>query len=98
MPESQPVAAPAPPIRTVVRGAVEGGWQAAIERGQLPPLDPADRPPVEIERPGNPEHGDLATSLALKLARPYRRAPIPIATVLPGDPGGARAPCGGARL
>jgi arginyl-tRNA synthetase len=51
--------------------------------GTLPQL-PAevDVPPVEVERPANAEHGDLATSLALKLARPMRRAPLEIAQTL----------------
>jgi arginyl-tRNA synthetase len=51
--------------------------------GTLPQV-PAevDVPPVEIERPANPEHGDLATSLALKLARPMRRPPLEIAEAI----------------
>jgi len=72
----------AEPLRTVVRHAVEGAGDAAVARGDLPALEAAARPPVEIERPANPEHGDLATSLALKLARPYRRAPLQIAQAL----------------
>jgi arginyl-tRNA synthetase len=39
-------------------------------------------PTVDIERPAKPEHGDFAASLAMKLARPYRRAPLEIARVL----------------
>jgi arginyl-tRNA synthetase len=35
-----------------------------------------------VERPAKLEHGDLATNLAMKLARPYRMAPLAIATVL----------------
>jgi arginyl-tRNA synthetase len=34
---------------------------------------------VEFEKPNNPEHGDLATNAALKLARHFRRAPRQIA-------------------
>ena len=34
---------------------------------------------VEFETPGNPDHGDLATSAALRLAKPLRRAPRAIA-------------------
>ncbi len=45
-------------------------------------LDASERPEVEVERPANPEHGDLATNLALKLARPMRRAPLQIAEAL----------------
>ncbi len=71
--------APAPPIRTLVRDAVAAAWERAIRDGSLPPLESAERPPVEVERPANREHGDFATNLALKLARPYRRAPLQIA-------------------
>jgi arginyl-tRNA synthetase len=71
-----------PPVRARVRAAVERAWEAAIAAGELPPLDADDRPPVEIERPANAEHGDLASNLAMKLARPYRRAPLQIAEVL----------------
>ena len=39
-------------------------------------------PDIEVERPANPDHGDLATNLAMKLARPYRKAPLEIATLL----------------
>src|SRR5690242_20004279 len=70
---------PAPPIRTLVRTAVAEAWDRAIAAGALPPLDAAARPPVEVERPANVDHGDFATSIALKLARPYRRAPLQIA-------------------
>jgi len=45
---------------------------------------PADvaRPAVEVERPADPSHGDFATNLAMKLARPYRMAPLAIAAPL----------------
>jgi arginyl-tRNA synthetase len=54
--------------------------------GTLPQV-PAevDVPPVEIERPANPAHGDLATSLALKLAKPMRRSPLQIAEAIAGE-------------
>jgi arginyl-tRNA synthetase len=38
--------------------------------------------PVELERPGNPEHGDYATSVALRLAPSQRRAPRDLAQEL----------------
>jgi arginyl-tRNA synthetase len=38
--------------------------------------------PVELERPGNPEHGDYATNVALRLAGARRRAPLEIAAEL----------------
>ena len=34
---------------------------------------------VEFQSPNNPEHGDLATNVAMQLARPLRRAPRQIA-------------------
>jgi arginyl-tRNA synthetase len=65
-----------PPIRSQVRDAVERAWRRAIETATLPPMpDELERPSVDVERPANPEHGDLASNLAMKLARPYRRSP-----------------------
>jgi arginyl-tRNA synthetase len=76
---SQP--ATLPPIRTQVRDAVARAWRQAVAAGSLP--DVADGlPEVEVERPANAEHGDFAASLAMKLARPYRRAPLEIAGIL----------------
>jgi arginyl-tRNA synthetase len=40
--------------------------------------DVADAP-VELERPGDPEHGDYATNVALRLAPTQRRAPREVA-------------------
>jgi arginyl-tRNA synthetase len=70
-----------PPIRTEVRDAVARSWRQAIESSALPAVDDG-LPTVDIERPAKPEHGDFAASLAMKLARPYRRAPLEIARVL----------------
>ncbi len=71
------------PLRTQVRDAIERAWSAAIEAGDLPVLpEDAARPSVDVEHPANPNHGDLATNLAMKLARPYRMAPLAIATIL----------------
>ena len=70
-----------PPLRTDVRTAVARAWRRAIEDGALPTTGEA-LPPVEVERPAKAEHGDFATSLAMKLARPYRRAPLEIARAL----------------
>jgi arginyl-tRNA synthetase len=74
----------ATPIRTRAREAVARAWSAAVASGALPaPVGgDATAPEVEIERPANPDHGDFATNLALKLARPYRRAPLDIARPL----------------
>ena len=91
-PAARPTDASVSPLRTLVRDAVATAWQRAIDAGGLPPIDAADRPPVEIERPAHAEHGDLATSLALKLARPYRRAPLQIAQALADGLTTARLP------
>jgi arginyl-tRNA synthetase len=75
-----------PSIRDQARQAVERAWLRAVERGALPPLpDDAPRPAVEIDRPANTEHGDLATNLAMKLARPLRQAPLAIATAIAAE-------------
>ena len=39
---------------------------------------------VELERPGNPQHGDYATNVALRLARAERRPPRELAEELAG--------------
>ena len=71
------------PLRSQVRDAIGRAWDAAIESGALPPLpDDVARPPIEVEHPAEPLHGDLATNLAMKLARPYRKPPLEIATLL----------------
>jgi len=84
---ARPDAAAAPlPLRSQVRAAVERALARAVESGALPPL-PVGEPATEVEvaRPAHPEHGDLATSLALKLARPYRRSPMAIATAVAAE-------------
>jgi arginyl-tRNA synthetase len=71
-----------PPIRARARAAIERAWERAIAAGTLPELAAEDRPEVLIERPANAEHGDFASNLAMRLARPYRRSPLEIARVL----------------
>src|SRR3712207_8335177 len=85
MPVPEPASTAAVPIRTQVREAVGRAWQRAVDEGALPALDAADAPAVEIERPAKPEHGDFATNLAMKLARPYRRPPLAIAEVIAAE-------------
>jgi arginyl-tRNA synthetase len=69
-------------VRTRVQGLIEEALRHAVESGALPELGPGQAPEVEVERPANPEHGDLATNLAMKLARPMRRSPLQIAAAL----------------
>ena len=76
-------------IRTLTRAAVEAAWSRAVASGTLPALEPTTPIPVEIERPADPAHGDLATSLALKLARPCRMSPLAIAAALATELQGA---------
>ena len=78
----QSSAAPAA-IRSQVRDAVARAWDAAVRSGALPAIeDGVERPAVAIERPANPAFGDLATNLAMQLARPLRRSPLDIAETL----------------
>jgi arginyl-tRNA synthetase len=76
-------AQPPATVRDRVRDAVQNAWAAAVEAGALPAV-PSDQPPpaVEIARPANAEHGDLATNLAMKLARPLRMPPLAIAQAI----------------
>src|SRR5215467_14334380 len=72
-----------PTLRAAVRDAVDRAWDRAIADGALPARPvAAEAPRVEVERPADPTHGDLSTNLAMKLARPYRRAPFEIAGAL----------------
>jgi len=77
-PHARPSTQAAPPVRTEVRLAIERALAVAIAAGDLPSPDGAT-PTVEVERPANQEHGDIATNVAMKLARPLRRAPLEIA-------------------
>ena len=71
------------PIRTQVRAAILRAWKEAVRTGALPAFpDDVVPPTVDVERPANADHGDLATNLAMRLARPYRRPPLEIATLL----------------
>jgi arginyl-tRNA synthetase len=83
---SAPTDAQPLPLRSRVRTAIDEAWQRAIAAGTLPAApDGTMLPEVEIARPASEEHGDLASNLALKLARPYRRAPLEIATALAAE-------------
>jgi arginyl-tRNA synthetase len=78
-----PADPPVPPVRRRVVEALERAWARAVADGTLPAAPAGvELPPATVERPGDPAHGDLATSLALKLARPYRRSPLEIADAL----------------
>ena len=73
-------------IRTQVRAAVAVPGIARVASGALPGLARSRRrPAVEVERPADPVHGDFASNLAMKLARPYRMAPLAIAAALAAE-------------
>ena len=69
-------------LRGVARDAVRAGLQRAIESGRLPDVPEAREAEIEVTRPAKPEHGDFATNLALRLAKPLRMAPLAIAGAL----------------
>jgi arginyl-tRNA synthetase len=59
----------------------------AVEAGKLPEIE---LPEIYLERPQNPEHGDYASGLSLKLAKPAKSRPTDIAEGIisfidPGD-------------
>ena len=60
--------------RQVIAGALERAARQIGAKGELPDL--------ELVRTRNPEHGDYASSLGMKLARLLRKAPPQIATEL----------------
>ena len=80
---SAPPDAQSAPIRNRVRASIHEAWQRAIGSGALPAgHEGTSLPAVEVSRPASAEHGDLASNLALQLARPYRRGPLEIAEAL----------------
>ena len=87
-----------PSARRAVHDLLERAWQAAESGGALPAVPDADRPVIEVSHPADPAHGDLATNLALKLARPMRRAPLAIAEALAAALRAESAAAGGVPL
>ncbi len=79
-------------LRDLVRTAVG----AVVERGTLAVSVPDD---VLVERPKNPEHGDYATNVALRLAKPAGMPPRAVADLLAEElrtrPGVARVDVAG---
>jgi arginyl-tRNA synthetase len=70
-------------LRWDVAATIGRAWDRAVANGSLPEnAADAELPAVEVQRPANPDHGDFASNLALKLARPYRRPPLAIAEAL----------------
>ncbi|MDA8217491.1 MAG: arginine--tRNA ligase, partial [Dehalococcoidales bacterium] len=68
---------------TLVKDEIAGLLAKAVEGAQSDGSLPAFTvPEVPVERPQNPEHGDYASTLPLKLARAARMSPAAIARVL----------------
>ncbi len=67
----------------LVRDTIQEMVAAAINRArQEGALQLETMPEILAERPGNPEHGDFATSLPLRLARATRINPLKLAETL----------------
>ena len=69
-------------IRDRIAELVADAAQSAQAKGLLPQFEV---PEPSIERPQNPEHGDYATSLPMKMARAARLDPRRIAELLLGE-------------
>ncbi|MPQ99921.1 arginine--tRNA ligase [Modestobacter sp. I12A-02628] len=65
-------------LRDVVRTAVAG----VVGRGELAVDVPDD---VVVDRPKNPEHGDYATNVAMRLAKPAGRPPREVAELVAAE-------------
>ncbi|HEY2916813.1 MAG TPA: hypothetical protein VGI98_06320, partial [Candidatus Limnocylindrales bacterium] len=71
-------------LRSTVRDEIAAAVVEAAERATLPAAAGELGPAVEVERPANAEHGDFATNLGLRLAKPLRMAPPAIAGAVAG--------------
>jgi len=68
---------------TTVPEILSASIKKAFEKAQQDNLVPAaEIGDITVERPQNPRHGDYASSLPLKLAKPLKKNPIEIANVL----------------
>jgi arginyl-tRNA synthetase len=71
-----------PTLRDIVEASLRGALVDAAASGALPAAAAELGEAIEIERPANPEHGDFAANIALRLARPLRMAPLAIGSAL----------------
>ena len=72
------MADPTATSRELVRHALAGALErAGLDRAKLPAVEE-----IEVDRPDRPDHGDYATNLALKLAKPLGRPPRDIAQLI----------------
>ena len=66
-------------VRDDVRAAIAAALDDAQARGALPRLPGAE---IAVERPQKPEHGDYASSVALRLAGTVKRRPLDVAQAI----------------
>jgi arginyl-tRNA synthetase len=69
-------------LRADLRAAIVAARDRAEAAGDLRRAEGAAWPPISIERPRRPEHGDYATNAAMQLAPVVRDAPLRIAETL----------------
>jgi arginyl-tRNA synthetase len=69
-------------LRTEITRALAHARDRAIEAGALTIPAAAELPPIGLERPANPEHGDWASNAAMQLAPMARAAPMAIAQAI----------------
>jgi arginyl-tRNA synthetase len=69
-------------LRSEITRAISDARDRAIASGALTVADDAPLPPIGLERPANPEHGDWASNAAMQLAPVARAAPVTIADSL----------------
>ncbi len=70
-----------PEINNEIVSLLRRAVGAAVDAGQLPP---AELCPLELEIPRNRDHGDLSSTIAIKMARHWRRPPASTAEALAG--------------
>ena len=67
----------------LVKDTVAEAVAAALEKAHRDgAISVATVPDIEIDRPNNPEHGDFATNLPLRLARAARANPLQLAQII----------------
>jgi arginyl-tRNA synthetase len=68
-------------VKTIIIDLLSKAAALAQEAGKLPAVS---IPPIVIEHPQNPAHGDYATGLPLKMARSTGLKPLDIAGIIAG--------------
>jgi arginyl-tRNA synthetase len=69
-------------VRELLRTALIDARDRAIAAGSLSAAAGTELPPLTVEHPARPEHGDYATNAAMQLAPVVRKAPMQIAETL----------------